>query len=73
MVKEFYADELNYHLTLSEMIQVGLGAKFKCKQCAAEYVFDIPALIARHGGETRLKFIQRNAKCNYCASDRHNV
>ncbi|KPB01742.1 hypothetical protein SU32_06585 [Ahrensia marina] len=66
MVKEFYADEHNYHLTLNELIKLRLGAKFKCRKCGAEYDFDIPELIAKHGGETRLRFIQRNAKCRYC-------
>jgi rubredoxin len=66
MVKEFYADEHNYHLTLNEMIELRLGAKFKCRKCGAEYAFDIPELIAKHGGETRLRYIQRNAKCRYC-------
>ena len=48
MVKEFYADEHNYHLSLNEMLHMRLGAKFKCLKCAAEYAFDIPELIAKH-------------------------
>lgn len=66
MTNEFYAQEHNLDLTLNEMAEMRLGAKFKCKRCNREYDFDIPALVLKHGGETRLRFIQRHAKCRFC-------
>ena len=69
MVHQFIAHEHDYDHTLYELVEMGLGIRYKCSKCSAEYDLDIAALIRAHGGETRLRYVQRNAKCTFCSSD----
>lgn len=67
MSKLFHADEYDYDRTLYQMAELGLAVKYKCTQCSAEFDLDVQDLIRKHGGETRLRFIQRSSECMLCS------
>lgn len=66
MAKQFHANENDYDRTLYQIAELGLGVKYKCSQCGTEFDLDVLDLIREHGGETRLRFVQRTSKCSLC-------
>lgn len=68
MSKRFHADEYDYDKTLFQMVEMGLAVTYKCTQCGTEFDLDILDLIKTHGGETRLRFVQRTSKCTLCTT-----
>lgn len=68
MSKRFHADENDYDRTLFQVADLGLAVKYKCSQCGTEFDLDVLDLIREHGGETRLRFVQRTSKCTLCPS-----
>ena len=69
MSKRFHADENDYDRTLYQVAEMGLGVQYKCSQCGTVFDLDILDLIREHGGETRLRFVQRISKCRLCPSN----
>lgn len=68
MSKQFHADEHDYDKTLYQLAELGLAVKYKCMQCGSEFDLDVLKLMREHGGETRLRFVQRTSQCTFCSN-----
>lgn len=56
----------NDSLTLRELVEGNSTIVFQCQKCGHSTQLDLRELMQRHGGETRVAFIKRNAKCASC-------
>jgi len=69
MANQYQANEHDYDRTLYQVAELGLGVKYKCAKCGVEFDLDVHDLIRAHGGETRLRFVQRTITCTICPTN----
>ena len=69
-------DEIAAHnnsLTLVELIEAGGSLVHECARCKRTRTLDLNALIAEHGGETRVAYVNRHARCLHCDAHTPNA
>lgn len=52
--------------TLDDLLAGRHRLLFECKRCGASQEVDVPGLIRKHGGKTRIAFLKRVLACDRC-------